>query len=107
MQCGGKIILDPVTFGKPCISLAVSAKKQEKRIKSLPGCAGWKRKTRLFTVAKNPETGDMLVSGMGELHIEAICNKLKNKFGVEAALKGAQSRLSGDAAQICRGGGAA
>lgn len=82
-----KIILDPVTFGKPCISLAVSAKKQGEKDKVIAGLRRMEEEDPTFTVAKNPETGDMLVSGMGELHIEAICNKLKNKFGVEAALR--------------------
>lgn len=82
-----KITLDPVAFGKPCISLAVSAKKQGEEDKVIAGLRRMEEEDPTFTVTKNSETGDMLVSGMGELHIEAICNKLKNKFGVEAVLK--------------------
>ncbi len=82
-----KVVLEPVAFGTPCISLAVSAKKQGEEDKVIAGLRRMEEEDPTFTVSKNVETGDMLVSGMGELHIEAICNKLKNKFGVEAELR--------------------
>ena len=40
-----------------------------------------------FTVTKNAETNEMLLSGVGETQLEILCRKLKNKFGVEAVLK--------------------
>ena len=40
-----------------------------------------------FLVEKNSETGDLLVSGQGEVHIEVITKKLSSKFGVEVELK--------------------
>ena len=82
-----KVVLEPVAFGTPCVSLAVSAKKQGEEDKVIAGLRRMEEEDPTFTVSKNVETGDMLVSGMGELHIEAICNKLKNKFGVEAELR--------------------
>ncbi len=37
-------------------------------------------------IEKNAETGDVLIKGLGEMHIDVICAKLKNKFKVEASL---------------------
>ena len=39
-----------------------------------------------MTIEKNVETGDVLIGGLGEMHIDVICAKLKNKFNVEASL---------------------
>jgi len=83
---GEKLTFDPVSFGEPCISLAVTAKKQGEEEKVFAGLHRLEEEDPTFRVEKNPETGDTLLSGMGEMHIEVICQKLKNKFGVEAAL---------------------
>ena len=73
---------------EPCISLAVTAKKQGDEEKVFSGLHRLEEKGgSTITVTKNSETGDMLINGMGEMHIEVTCQKLKNKFGVEAALR--------------------
>ncbi|MBQ9941728.1 MAG: elongation factor G [Christensenellaceae bacterium] len=83
---GEKLTFDPVSFGEPCISLAVTAKKQGEEEKVFAGLHRLEEEDPTFRVSTNAETGDTLLSGMGEMHIEVICQKLKNKFGVEAAL---------------------
>lgn len=82
-----KVVLERAEFGKPCICLAISAKKQGEEDKVISGLRRMEEEDPTFTLSKNTETGDMLAYGMGELHIEAICNKLKNKFGIEAVLR--------------------
>lgn len=80
------VVFDDVTFPEPCISLAVTAKKQGEEEKVFAGLHRLEEEDPTFKVIKQKETSDTLVSGLGELHIEVICKKLKNKFGVEAQL---------------------
>lgn len=82
-----KLTFKAVEFGEPCISLAVTAKKQGDEEKVFAGLHRLEEEDPTFTVTSNPETGDTLVNGMGERHLDVICKKLKNKFGVEAVLK--------------------
>lgn len=82
-----KIRFSALEFGEPCISLAVTAKKQGEEEKVFSGLHRLEEEDPTITVTKNSETGDMLINGMGEMHIEVTCQKLKNKFGVEAALR--------------------
>ncbi len=81
-----KVTFPSITFGEPCISLAVTAKKQGEEDKVFSSLHKLEEEDPTFVMSKNAETGDMLVSGMGEMHIDVICQKLKNKFGVEAQL---------------------
>lgn len=82
-----KLEFEPIEFGEPCISLAVTAKKQGEEEKVFAGLHRLEEEDPTFTVTSNPETGDTLVNGMGERHLDVICKKLKNKFGVDAVLK--------------------
>ena len=77
---------ETITFPKPCISLAVTAKKSGDEDKVFSGLYRLEEEDPTFKVEKQSDTGDTLISGMGELHLEVICKKLQNKFGVEAVL---------------------
>ena len=81
------VIFDEVVFPEPCISLAVTAKKQGEEEKVFAGLHRLEEEDPTFRIEKHAETSDTLVSGLGELHLEVICKKLFNKFGVEAVLK--------------------
>lgn len=85
-SANAKLTFDKIEFGEPCISLAVTAKKQGEEEKVFAGLHRLEEEDPTFTVSSNPETGDTLVNGMGERHLDVICKKLKNKFGVEAVL---------------------
>jgi len=80
------VAIDPIEFPRPCISLAVLAKKQGEEEKVYAGMHRLEEEDPTFKLEKQLETGDMLAIGMGELHLEIICRKLKNKFNVEAEL---------------------
>lgn len=77
---------DIVGFPPPCISMAVRAAKKGEEDKVFGGLARLEEEDGTFKVSKEPDTLETLISGMGELHLEVIVNKLKNKFGVEAVL---------------------
>ena len=80
------VIFPDVTFPEPCISLAVTAKKQGDEEKVFAGLHRLEEEDPSFCIEKSLETSDTLASGLGELHLDVICKKLQNKFGVEAIL---------------------
>ncbi len=84
---GNIVKFDRLVFPLPCISLAVEAKKQGDEEKVFAGLHRFEEEDPSFKVTTNAETGDTLVNGMGEMHLEVILQKLKNKFGAEGALK--------------------
>ncbi len=77
---------EPIKFPAPSISLAVSAKKQGEEDKVFSGLNRLLEEEPAMAIEKNIETGDVLILGMGEKHIDVICAKLRNKFKVEAQL---------------------
>jgi len=76
----------PIEFPAPCISLAVSAKKQGEEDKVFAGINRLTEEDPTMEIEKNAETGDVLIKGLGEMHIDVICAKLKNKFGTEVTI---------------------
>ncbi len=84
----GKPIKYPdLDFPKPCISMAVYAKKAGEEDKVFSGLNRLMEEDPTIIVAKDPETTESLLSGLGELHIEVIARKLQQKFGAEAQLQ--------------------
>ena len=80
------VLFEQIEFPHPCISLAVTAKKQGEEDKIIAGLNRLKEEDPTMSLEKNAETGDVLISGLGEMHLDVICAKLKNKFNVEAQL---------------------
>ncbi len=80
------VIFDEIEFPKPAISLAVTAKKQGEDDKVISGLNRITEEDPTIKIEKNAETGDVLIQGLGEMHIEVVCGKLKNKNNVEASL---------------------
>ncbi|MCR5808362.1 MAG: elongation factor G [Clostridiales bacterium] len=76
----------PIDFPQPCINLAVTAKKSGEEDKVFAGLNRLTEEDPTMRIERNAETGDVLVCGLGEMHIDVICAKLRNKFKVEAAL---------------------
>ncbi|MBQ2770527.1 MAG: elongation factor G [Clostridia bacterium] len=75
-----------IDFPEPSISLAVTAKKQGEDDKVIAGLNKIREEDPTILIEKNAETGDVLISGLGEMHIDVVCSKLKNKSNVEAQL---------------------
>tara|TARA_B100000315_G_scaffold230855_1_gene241663 strand:+ start:12163 stop:14259 length:2097 start_codon:yes stop_codon:yes gene_type:complete len=78
------IILEAMDFQKPVISVSIeptSKAEQENLFNSLGKLSD---EDPTFEVATNGETGQTVISGMGELHLEVILNRLKREFSVQA-----------------------
>jgi elongation factor G len=83
---GNTIRLLPIEFPSPAISVAVEPKAKGDEEKIASGLHRLHEEDPTFLSAYNPEIRQMLVSGMGELHLDVIMERLKRKFGVEAVL---------------------
>ena len=84
------VVFPEIEFPEPCISLAVTAKKQGEEEKVFAGLHRLEEEDPSFRMVKQADTPDTLVSGMGEMHLEVVCKRLMNKFGVEAQLSDPQ-----------------
>ena len=64
----------------------MTAKKQGEDDKVISGLNRIREEDPTILIEKNAETGDVLIQGLGEMHIDVVCSKLKNKSNVEAVL---------------------
>ena len=78
--------LAPVQFPAPVITMAVEPRIRGDEDKIGAGLARLAEEDPTCTMSRNTETGQMLVSGQGELHLEVLLSRLQKKFGVEADL---------------------
>ena len=78
------IMLEAMDFPDPVISIAVEPKTQKDLDKLSSGLAKLAEEDPTFTVRTDDETGQTVISGMGELHLEIIIDRLKREFKVEA-----------------------
>jgi elongation factor G len=80
------VIFEAIDFPNPAISLAVTAKKQGEDDKVISGLNRIMEEDPTILIEKDSETGDVLIRGLGEMHIDVVCKKLKNKNNVEAQI---------------------
>lgn len=78
------IILESMDFPDPVIGIAVEPKTQKDLDKLSNGLAKLAEEDPTFTVKTDDETGQTIISGMGELHLEVIIDRLRREFKVEA-----------------------
>jgi elongation factor G len=78
------IVLESMTFPDPVISVAVEPKSKADQDKLGNGLARLAEEDPTFRVESDEETGQTLISGMGELHLEIIVDRLKREFNVDA-----------------------
>lgn len=81
-----KIKFPPLEFPEPVISLAVTAAEKGNEEKVIAGLTKLMEEDSTFRLEKNAETGEMLISGLGESQLDIVCKKLKNKYKVVAIL---------------------
>lgn len=79
------IILESISFPEPVISLAIEPKTKSDQEKMGYALNKLGDEDPTFRIKSNPETGQTIVSGMGELHLEIIVDRMKREFGVEAS----------------------
>jgi elongation factor G len=78
------VTLEPPTFPEPVISMAVEPKTKQDRDKMSEGLQRLAEEDPTFRCFTNEETGQLIIAGMGELHLEIIIDRLKREFKVEA-----------------------
>jgi elongation factor G len=78
------ILLEPPTFPEPVISMAVEPKTKADRDKMSEGLQRLAEEDPTFRCFTNEETGQLIIAGMGELHLEIIRDRLFREFKVEA-----------------------
>ena len=78
------IILDPIKFVDPVISLRIEPKTKADQEKMGMALKKLSDEDPTFVITSNPETGETIVAGMGELHLEIMIDRMKREFGVEA-----------------------
>ena len=83
---GIDLALTGIEFNEPCYSRAISSKVKGGEEKIAAGLNRLRDEDPAFTVVNNAETKQMVISGAGDIHIDLLCSKLKNKFGVEVEL---------------------
>jgi len=78
------IVLESMSFPDPVISVAVEPKSKADQDKLGAGLQRLAEEDPTFRVMTDEETGQTLISGMGELHLEIIVDRLKREFNVDA-----------------------
>lgn len=78
------VVLEKITFPEPVISLAIEPKTKADQEKMGISLAKLSEEDPTFTVRTNQETGQAIISGMGELHLDIIVDRMKREFSVEA-----------------------
>ena len=78
------IVLESMSFPEPVISVAVEPKSKADQDKLGNGLARLAEEDPTFRVHTDEETGQTLIAGMGELHLEIIVDRLKREFNVDA-----------------------
>ncbi|MEG2075524.1 MAG: elongation factor G [Victivallaceae bacterium] len=77
------IVLEAMSFPEPVISMAVEPKVSGDRDKLTKALLALSDEDPTFTMRTDEETGQTIISGMGELHLEIISDRLKREFKVE------------------------
>ena len=80
------VILEAMDFPEPVISLAIEPKTKADQEKLGMGLGKLMAEDPTFRVKTDPETGQVVIAGMGELHLEIIVDRLKREFSVEATV---------------------
>ena len=78
------VILEKMEFPEPVIQLAIEPKTKQDQDKLSNGLIKLAEEDPTFKTFTNPETGDTVIAGMGELHLDVIVDRLKREFKVEA-----------------------
>ena len=78
------IILESISFPEPVISVAVEPKSKEDEEKMGIALGRLAEEDQTFRVRTDEETGQTVISGMGELHLDIIVDRMKREFNVQA-----------------------
>ncbi len=79
-----KVLLESIQFPEPVISVAIEAKSSADQEKMLKALERLQKEDPSCSTKTDPETGQMLLSGMGELHLEILVDRMLREFKVSA-----------------------
>lgn len=82
-----KVILDPVEYPAPSYSMAILPKNKGEEDKIAQALSRIIEEDPTIKLENNTETHQMVISGLGEQHLDVVVSKLKTKFGVEVTLE--------------------
>ena len=80
------LTLNRIVFPKPAFSMAIKPVTDGEEEKIAMGLAKIQEEDQTFTYGNNPETKELVISGLGELQLDVIRSKLKSKYRVETVL---------------------
>jgi len=80
---GSSIVLESMSFPEPVIGIAIEPKSQVDLDKLSNGLSKLSEEDPTFRVKTDEETGQTVISGMGELHLEVLVDRLRREFKVE------------------------
>lgn len=83
-QDGFEIMLEPPAFPEPVISMSVEPRTTVDQEKMATALARLSEEDPTFVVKTDEETGQTIISGMGELHLEVLQDRMRREFGVES-----------------------
>jgi len=75
-----------IEFAPPCYAMAIAPKVKGQEDKIATGLNRLGEEDLTFTFVNNPETKQLVLSGSGDIQLDVLCAKLKDKFGVEVVL---------------------
>jgi elongation factor G len=76
------VLLEPITFPSPVLNIAIEPKTQADIDKLNTALHKLTDEDPTFMIKTDPESGQTIISGMGELHLEILIDRLKREFGV-------------------------
>nr|WP_281373589.1 elongation factor G [Haloechinothrix aidingensis] len=83
-EIGNPVVLESMTFPEPVISVAIEPKTRSDQEKLSTAIQKLAEEDPTFRVHLDEETGQTIVSGMGELHLDVLVHRMKSDFKVEA-----------------------
>jgi elongation factor G len=81
---GHPIVLESITFPEPVINVAIEPRSKADQDKMGEALTRLAEEDPTFRVRTDPETGQLLIYGMGELHLEVIVERMRREFNVSA-----------------------
>lgn len=86
LSVSGKIVTPTIEMPSAEYAMAIGSAKKGEEDKVFAGLKKLQEEDVSFKIEKNPDTGEMLIVGVGDTQLSVLCKKLKNKFGCDAVL---------------------
>jgi elongation factor G len=102
---GHPILLESISFPEPVISLAIEPATKSDQEKMGLALGKLSDEDPTFRIKSNPETGQTIISGMGELQLEVLVDRMKREFSVEARTGAPQVAYKETVKKIAEGEG--